>query len=90
MGEVRYPGIDGFLGTRATFTLDLLVVAMFSVVLVLGWSVYQVKFRRRYQLHKWTQLTLAAVLCAIGSDSFSASVTSRRGPTEPPKCLHDE
>jgi hypothetical protein len=47
MGEVRYPGIDGFLGTRATLTLDLLVVTMFSVVLVLGWSVYQVKFRRR-------------------------------------------
>jgi hypothetical protein len=62
MAEVRYPGIDGFLGTRATLTLDLLVVAMFGVVLVLGWSVYQVKYRRRYQLHKWTQLTLAAVL----------------------------
>jgi hypothetical protein len=35
---------------------------MFAVVLVLVWSVYQVKYRRRYRLHKWTQLTLAAVL----------------------------
>ena len=31
-------------------------------MLVLCWSVYQVKYRRRYQLHKWTQITLAAVL----------------------------
>ena len=62
MGEVRYPGIDGFLGTRATLILDLLVVAMLAVVLLLGWSVYQVKFRRRFQLHKWTQITLAVVL----------------------------
>ena len=32
------------------------------VVVVLGWSVYEVKYRRRYQLHKRVQLTLAAVL----------------------------
>jgi hypothetical protein len=62
MGEVRYPGIDGFLGTRATLTLDLLVVTMLAVVAVLAWSVYQVKYRRRYSLHKWTQITLASVL----------------------------
>jgi hypothetical protein len=62
MGESRYPGIDGFLGTRATLMLDLLVVAMFVVMLVLTWSIYQVRYRRRYQLHKWTQITLASVL----------------------------
>jgi putative membrane protein len=62
MHELGYPGIDGFLGTRATLMLDVLVIAMLLVMLVLVWSVYQVKFRRRYQLHKWTQITLAAIL----------------------------
>lgn len=62
MGDIRYPGIDGFLGTRATLMLDLLVLAMLVVVLVLGWSIYQVRYRRRYDLHKWVQIVLAAVL----------------------------
>ena len=62
MGHVDYPGIDGFLGTRATLMLDLLVLAMFGVVLVLAWSVYQVRYRRRYQLHKWVQITLGGIL----------------------------
>ena len=42
MNEVAYPGIDGFLGTRASWMLDVLFLAMFAVVVVLGWSVYQV------------------------------------------------
>jgi hypothetical protein len=58
----QYPGIDGFLGTRASLMLDLLVVAMVVVLAVLGWSVYQVKFRRRYVLHKWVQVVLGVVL----------------------------
>ena len=59
MSEPNYPGIDGFLGTRAALTVDLLVVSMLFVVVVLGWSVYQARYRRRYQLHKRVQLTLA-------------------------------
>jgi uncharacterized membrane protein YozB (DUF420 family) len=62
MHELGYPGIDGFLGTRAPLMLDVLVIAMLAVMLTLAWSIYQVKVRRRYQLHKWTQITLAAVL----------------------------
>ena len=42
--------------------LDILFLAMFVVVVVLGWSVYQVKYRRRYRLHKWVQLSLGVVL----------------------------
>ena len=57
-----YPGINGFLGTRASMILDLLFVAMFVVVVVLGWSIAQVKYRRRYQLHKWVQVALGVVL----------------------------
>ena len=64
MPSIDYPGIDGFLGTRATFMLDVLVLAMAVVVVVLAWSIYQVKYRRRYQLHKWVQVGLGVVLLA--------------------------
>jgi uncharacterized membrane protein YozB (DUF420 family) len=57
-----YPGIDGFLGTRASLVLDLLFLAMFVVVVVLAWSIYQVKYRRRFKLHKWVQIVLGVVL----------------------------
>jgi uncharacterized membrane protein YozB (DUF420 family) len=62
MEPIDYPGIDGILGTRASLVLDLLFLSMFAVVLVLGWSVYQVKYRRRYQLHKRVQVVLGVVL----------------------------
>jgi putative membrane protein len=65
MSKSGYPGIDGFLGTRAPLILDVLCLAMLAVVVILAWSVYQVKFRRRYTLHKWTQITLAAVLLVV-------------------------
>jgi hypothetical protein len=58
-----YPGIDGFLpGSRATIMLDVVFVAMFAVVLALAVSIWLVKFRRRYDLHKRIQLTLGVVL----------------------------
>lgn len=59
-----FPGYDGFLGTRAPLVLDLLFLTMFVVVVVLGWSVYQVKYRRRFKLHKWVQIILGTVLLA--------------------------
>lgn len=57
-----FPGSDGFLGTRASLFLDLLVVAMIAIVAVLVWSVVQVRVRRRFALHKWTQVILGAIL----------------------------
>ncbi len=57
-----YPGIDGFLGTRASLVLDVLFLAMFAIVAVLGASVFQVRYRRRYGLHKWLQIVLGGVL----------------------------
>ncbi len=62
MQAIDYPGLEGFLGTRASFMLDVLVIAMAVVVAVLGWSVYQVKYRRRFVLHKWVQVILGLVL----------------------------
>jgi hypothetical protein len=38
---------------------------MLAVVVVLSWSIYQVKFRRQYQLHKWTQVTLGATVLIV-------------------------
>jgi putative membrane protein len=64
MQAPAYPGINGFLGTRASLMLDLLFLAMFAVVLVLGWSISQVKYRHRYELHKWVQVVLGIVLLA--------------------------
>ena len=57
-----YPGLNGVLGTRASLVLDLLFLAMFAVVVVLAWSVYQVKYRRRYLVHKWVQVVLGVIL----------------------------
>ena len=59
-----YPGIDGFLGTRASLMLDVVFLAMFVVLPVLGWSIYLVKVRRNYRLHKQVQVTLGVVLLA--------------------------
>jgi uncharacterized membrane protein YozB (DUF420 family) len=55
-------GWNGFLGTRGSFMLDFVFLAMFAVIPVMGWSIYMVKYRQNYVLHKWVQLTLAVVL----------------------------
>lgn len=55
-------GVDGFLGTRGSFMVDLVVLAMAVFVPALGVSVYLVKYRRQYVLHKRMQLTLATIL----------------------------
>lgn len=65
MDAPDYPGIDGFLGTRAPMMLDVLFLALFAIVAILGWSVYQVKYRRRFALHKRVQITLGIVLLVV-------------------------
>jgi uncharacterized membrane protein YozB (DUF420 family) len=55
-------GGNGFLGTRGSLMLDLVVVAMLAVLPLLGWSIYQVRVRRRYELHRQTQLLIAMTL----------------------------
>lgn len=57
-----YEGIDGFLGTRASFMLDVVFVAMFAVIPILAWSIWLVRYRQNYALHKRVQLVLVAVL----------------------------
>ncbi|HEX5103729.1 MAG TPA: DUF420 domain-containing protein [Pirellulaceae bacterium] len=63
LAQTAYGGIDGFLPWgRGSLMLDVVFVAMFVVVPVLAASIYLVKARGRYALHKKLQLTLAAVL----------------------------
>jgi hypothetical protein len=65
MNASGFPGIDGFLGTRAPLMVDVVFLSMFAVVAVLLWSIYQVKARRRYSIHKWTQLMLGIILLVV-------------------------
>lgn len=54
--------LPGFLGTRGSFMLDFVFVAMFGILLVMGYSIYLVKYRQRYELHKRIQVALGLVL----------------------------
>ena len=53
---------DGFLPSRASLMMDIVVVAMFVVLPVLAASVLAVRYRRRYALHKRLQLVLGGLL----------------------------
>lgn len=56
-------GIDGFLPFgRGSLMLDVVFLAMFVVVPLLALSLWLVKYRRNYQLHKTLQLAMASVL----------------------------
>ena len=52
----------GFLGNDASFMLDFVVCALVLLVPLLAFSLYTVKFRRNYELHRGLQATLAAIL----------------------------
>ncbi len=54
-----YHGVSGFLPGRASLMLDVVVIAMFFVLVALGFSVYSVKYTRRYARHKLIQVSLA-------------------------------
>ena len=60
-----YDGVSGFLPGRASLMLDVVVVAMFFVLLALGFSVYSVKYGRKYARHKAIQVTLASTLLVV-------------------------
>src|SRR5262249_6247353 len=57
-----YAGINGFLGTRASLMLDVVFLAMFAVLPILGWSIWLVRVRHNFALHKRVQLSLGVVL----------------------------
>ncbi len=51
-----------FLAPRGSLMLDVVFLAMLLVVPVLLWSIWQVRGRQRYSLHRQLQLLLAMVL----------------------------
>ena len=53
---------ESFLGTRASFMLDFVCLAMVTILVLLAVSVWLVKFRRKFSAHKWLQLGLGATL----------------------------
>jgi uncharacterized membrane protein YozB (DUF420 family) len=55
-------GWNGILGTRGSLMLDLVLLAMFAVVPVMAWSMWQVRAYKRYELHRRVQVGLGFVL----------------------------
>ncbi|MFQ5734286.1 MAG: DUF420 domain-containing protein [Planctomycetaceae bacterium] len=59
---------DGFLGNDSSLMLDVVVCALVLVVPVLLFSIYTVKFRRGFLLHRHLQTALgAALLLTVGA-----------------------
>jgi uncharacterized membrane protein YozB (DUF420 family) len=56
-------GFDGFLGTRASLGMDVLLVGLLATLPVLALSIAAVR-ARRYALHKSLQLVIVATLVA--------------------------
>lgn len=56
---------DGFLGYKTSLMLDVVACALVVVVPTLLFSLYAVKIRRNYALHKALQITLGVVLLAV-------------------------
>lgn len=57
-------GIDGFLGTRGSFGMDVVLVGLLAVLPLLAWSIHLVRTRRDFAAHKRLQLVIAAALLA--------------------------
>lgn len=53
---------DGFLGTRASFMLDLVAIALVVAIPVLILSIALAKYRKAYHWHRGIQISLACVL----------------------------
>ncbi len=52
----------GFLGNDASFMLDFVVVALIAIVPIQLYSLYLVKYRRKFLLHRNLQITLGLTL----------------------------
>ncbi len=52
----------GFLPTRGSIMLDFVFAAMFGIIAIMGVSIYLVRYRKKYDLHKWIQIGLGVTL----------------------------
>ncbi|MFK7766354.1 MAG: DUF420 domain-containing protein [Mariniblastus sp.] len=53
---------NGFLPTRASWMLDFVAIAMLGVFVVLTYSIYLIRYRKKAELHRNIQITTAIVL----------------------------
>lgn len=58
------PGLDGFLGSRASLGMDVVLVGLLATLPLLAWSIHRVTRRRDYAGHKRLQLAIVAALLA--------------------------
>ncbi len=58
-----FGGLDGFLGTRASVGMDVVLVGLWLLLPVLGWSIALVR-RGHYTAHKRLQLLIVGALLA--------------------------
>ena len=61
--SAAFGGIDGFLGTRASVGMDVVLVGLWLLLPVLAWSIMLVR-RGSYAAHKTLQLVIAGALLA--------------------------
>jgi len=61
---VAFAGLDGFLGTRGSLMLDVVVVLLAAVVPVLAWSIHLAR-RRAVTAHRRIQTVLALALLVV-------------------------
>lgn len=55
--------LPGFIpGSRGSLMLDVVFLAMFLIVPLMGVSIYLAKYRRRFVPHKWLQVGMGVVL----------------------------
>ncbi|QDT97079.1 hypothetical protein V144x_25500 [Gimesia aquarii] len=71
----------GFLGYRSTFMLDFVVSALILIVPLLLFSLYSVKIKRNFALHKKLQILLGAVLL-VAVAAFEVDVQIMHGGWE--------
>ena len=57
-------GLDGFLGTRASLGMDVVLVGLIATLPLLAWSIRLVSQRRDYAGHKRMQVAIVAALLA--------------------------
>lgn len=53
---------DGFLGTRASFMLDVVFLAMFAIVPLVAFNIWLAHSRKAYQRHKRLQVATGLLL----------------------------
>lgn len=65
--------MNGFLPTRGSWMLDFVAVLMVAVVVLLAYSIYVVRSKRNFSLHRNMQLAIASSL-AIALVAFEVDI----------------